>query len=133
MKASKTTTTTTKKAIKAPAKKIEAPKKATKVPAKKISGAAKLLNITEFTYANSSFEGYRVQLMKHGSTFRKYISRKDHGDDSQHVAIRTRETLLEELDNKRSWTKTAGGTVKPSPASQKRLRSLGFTLALAQG
>ena len=88
-------------------------------------------NITEFTLTNTAFDGYRVQVMRRRITFRQYIPRKAFGKNALNVAVRCKEALLAELDNKRSWTVTAGDA-KPvyslTNAATKRLVALGFVI-----
>lgn len=52
-------------------------------------------NLTRFTYETTSFQGWRMNISRSGSTFTKYFSDKKYG--SERKALKAADTTLESI------------------------------------
>ena len=77
-------------------------------------------NLTRFTYETTSFQGWRMNISRAGSTFTKYFSDKKYG--SERKALKAAEAALEEIkDTVDSSRKVNGKLSKTTLSKIKKL------------
>lgn len=64
-------------------------------------------NLTRFTYENTAFQGWRLCISRHGTTFTRYFSDKQYGDGHQSLAAA--EAALEEIKAVIEKSRKVGG------------------------
>ena len=77
-------------------------------------------NLTRFTYETSAFLGWRLNISKAGSTFRKYFSDKQYGSGEDSLAAA--EKALTEIKATIEGSKFVEG--KLSPATIKKIQKI---------
>ena len=77
-------------------------------------------NLTRFTYETTSFEGWRLNLSRAGTTFTKYFSDKKYGTEKKSLkaAEKARSALVKLVDNSR---RVNGKLSKTTIAKAKKL------------
>jgi hypothetical protein len=64
-------------------------------------------NLTRFTYEHTAFQGWRLCISRHGTTFTRYFSDKQYGGGRQ--ALKAAETALEEIKGVIEGSRKVGG------------------------
>ena len=73
-------------------------------------------NLTRFTYDKTSFQGWRMNISRAGSSFTKYYSDKKYGDEKE--SLKAAEGALEEIKEVISTSRRVNGKLNKTTVNK---------------